>query len=310
MSGRGDQPRNRVDNPLGGLKEEVLSALKLLFKHVAQHPVDLDMSGHMTAYLTDIPTAVHAVPLETPTIRVSEDPIQSLRHEVQARTLPLLPEVRLADAAPCAFEPVASHEPVFSSMQFETTGISFENMAARKSKSLPVENLQAQSFRKKTEKPAPPGVEQISVGKFQTKDFSILEHVPKIRTMNTPRFYGLPIKKSPIPPHRFPADLRERFRQMLAEKAGTRTNNVQLKIVFEPMDMNLYASIQQDDHGNLLCTPRNELLGKNRTQNKGISAEGGSAYLVYGSRLDTREDIRVLVPAGSVRNESPKTESP
>jgi hypothetical protein len=292
------------------LKEELLSALRLLFKHVAQHPVDLAMPGHMTAYLTDIPATVHAVPLETPAIRVSEDPIQSLQRETQVRTLSLLPEARLADAAPCTFEPVASHEPVFSNMQFETSGISFENMALRKSKSLPIEKLQAKSFQKKTEKPALPGVEQISVGKFKTKDFSILEHVPKIRTMNTPRFYGLPIKKSPIPPHRFPADLRERFRQMLAEKAGTRTNNVQLKIVFEPMDMNLYASIQQDDHGNLLCTPRNELLGKNREHGKSPSAEGGSAYLVYGFRLDTREDIRVLVPAGSVRDESPKKESP
>ncbi len=303
MRRRGDQPGERPGNPLADLKQEVLGTLKLLFRDIEQYSINCALPDNLTVYCTDIRPTVVEIPLDAPAPQVSGDPIQSLRQETETILAPLLTEAKLSESSPCHFESVACHEPVFDEMDFEAVGVSFQNLTDGKSWAWEIDPVQTRPTATDIGQIARPNARQVLVESLNTQNFSFSDQLPKIRTMHTPRFYALPIRKSPIPPHRFPPELRERFRLALAEKAGVSQGKVQLKIVFEPMDMALYASIQQDEQGNLLCTPKNEVLGRNQALMKQVPGAGGTAYLVYGFRLDNKQDIRALVPVSALREE-------
>lgn len=301
MLGSGSDPSG--SQPLGSkIKAEVESALKLLFKSVPQHSISTELQTGMVVYLTDLPCETTQVPLQAEAPAVSSDPIQALRQKShQVHQFDLLPQqAALAEACPCDLDPVLCHEPVLDEIILEISSVSFENMGAVISQKWNLETLESQSHAQLIGTFEKPETTLVSPQTFQPKTKNLYEAMPKFRTTNDPRFYALPIKKSPIPPHRFSAPMREAFRKALAEKANTRPDNVQLRIIFERMDMTLFASIQQDEQGNLLCTPKNELLGRNQSQNKN-SAAGNNMYLVYGFRLDNKEDIRVVVPADAIK---------
>ena len=132
----------------------------------------------------------------------------------------------------------------------------------------------------------------------QTRLFTPLKGQAKATT----KFYLLPLKKMPLQPNRFAPQAREAFRQALAEKVKTHPRNIQLRIIFERMHMPLYSSIAQDDHGQLLCTPKAEAVGRNQEASR---MNPPAAYLVLGTRLDTKEDVRALVPVDAVAGKAP-----
>lgn len=310
MSGNGNHDDQR-SNPLGGkLKDELRSALRLLFKNVDQHAAELTFSPCTTVFLTDIPAEATPVALNAPSVMVSDDPVQLLANwELPHRDLPLLEEAILASDAPCHIEPALCHEPVFEEMAFESTGISFANMAPDQSAEWPVTPCTTEALGQPIEAfPKPASIPVSATLSGNLKSHSVRASLSNVPTRQQARFYALPIRKASIPPHRFTLAQRERFRQALAEKAGTHPANVQLKVVFGRMHMALYNSIQPDEQGNLLCIPKGELLGRNRELQSAKALLSATAsdmtYLAIGTRLDTKADIRALVPVEIIKSQA------
>lgn len=305
MSGRRDSEQQPGGNPLGGkIKDELLSALKLLFKSAEQHAVDMALPCGLTVFVTDIDSQVVDVSLNTSEPVVSEDVVQEMRRrELPTRKLTLIESTPLAVGAPCHWDFVLCNEPVFDEMQFESVGVNLDNMQVVKTVTWPVSGAPIKLQKQPVGKLPAPSVKSWSEARpFATKSRSLLDNISRVNVRNTPRYYALPIRKAAIPPHRFSPAMREKFRQALAEKAGTHEGNVQLKMIFERMNMGLYSAIQADDSGSLLCTPKSELLGRNAETSAGqammhqLSVGSEASYLVMGVRLDNKTDIRALVP--------------
>lgn len=291
------------------IKAEVDSTLRLLFKDVPQHSISTDLTGGMTVYLTEIGCETLAVSLDAAEPAVSDDPVTALKQTYRTQSLGLLPtEALLSDSYPCEMEPVLCHEPILEEMKLAWTDITFENVSLTASHEWAMNSMSTRSLSQSAEKFEKPGTKSLKSQEFRTISHSLSDTLPPMQAVNDPRFYALPIKKSPIPPNRFSPVAKEIFRKALAEKANTHPNNVQLRIVFERMDMTLFAGIQQDEQGNLLCTPKNELIGRNHDLHKGKTASS-TMYLVYGFRLDNKEDVRALVPASSIKTNPEKTTS-
>lgn len=310
MSRRGHHGDEPVNRPLGEqLKDEVRRTLQLLFKTVEQQAVELKLDTPITAFSMGFPVEFSTIQPQAPHIHVSNDPIRLLSQQGKhTYALPLQLESTLATDNPCALQPTLCHEPCFDETPPPIHGVSFDNLLPPQTSQWPVEALSAASQKLPVDKPAKPSFHRLSAQGFASKSHSLLERMNKIRIRHNPNLYALPLKKTPIPPHRFSLAVREKFRNVLAEKAGTPPTNIQLRIVFERMDMNLYATIQQDEQGNLLCIPKNEYLGKNlttgptQTTTKARQREQtGTSYLVFGIRLDNKEDIRALVPTAAIQ---------
>lgn len=320
MPGRGNldgqQPDSNPGATLGGkIGDELRSALKLLFKNVEQQSVSLTIAPPFTAYITDLTCDVNPVELTQQTVQVSEDPIRHLRQEQTIHQMPLIDSVSLAADAPCHIEPALCKTPVLSSQDTVISGVSFENVQFTTDHTAPLEPLSVEVWHQPVEGFENPAVASTKPTAFNTQSRSLKDQLPKTPVRENPRLFALPIRKMPIPPHRFSPAIREIFRRMLAEKAETRPDNVQLKVVFERMNVAFYASIQQDEQGNLLCVPKNELIGKNALGKQGqalierISQSTGNAYLVVGFRLDNKQDIRAMVPVDKIPS-GPYTQKP
>lgn len=312
MPGRGNRGGNDPDRKpsptLGGkIGDEVRSALRLLFKSVDQQAVDLSIQAPFTAYLTEIPCEATTVPLRQSDIQVSEDPIQALRErQPVVNQLALIEEVSLAESAPCQLQPALCKEPMIAQAEVVMSRVSFENVCFTESHGAPLEPITAQLWHKPIDGIQAPQVSNVPAMRFTTRDKSLKDRLPSTQIRENPRLFALPIRKTPIPPHRFSPAVRDIFRRFLAEKAGVPANNVQLKIVFERMNVAFYASIQQDEQGHLLCVPKNELIGKNVQGKAGqallerMEKNTENAYLVVGFRLDNKQDIRAMVPVDKI----------
>lgn len=291
------------------------SALKLLFKNVEQQSVNLAIEPPFTAYITGLHCETNEVPLTPPDVAVSLDPIKALQREQITQSLPLITTAKLAADAPCHLEPALCKEPVLSRQDAIVSGVSFENVTFTNAHTAPLGKLSATVWNKEVEGFTVPSLNRIPPGSFQAQSHSLKDQLPKTQVRENPRLFALPIRKLPVPPHRFSPTIREIFRRTLAEKAGTRPDNVQLKVVFERMNVAFYTSIQQDEHGHLLCVPKNELIGKNALGKQGqallerLSHNTENAYLVVGFRLDNRQDIRAMVPVDKVPS-GPYTQKP
>lgn len=287
------------------IHDEVRSALQLLFRQVNQHAIPIRLDTPWTSYLTAIPGHVVPVPLQPPDFAVSSDPVRILRERQPAVTLLNLPQTAiLAPDSPCHFEPVSTQEPVFSAETAVSQTVPLDNLRQPPAcGQWPVLPLLGRETGQAIPAIHPPHAIQAPIETWTAHAHPLRqERFQQPHTHHSARFYALPVRKAAIPPHRFPLAQREKFRQALAEKAQTTPKNIQLRIVYERMDMSLYSALQQDEQGFLLCTPRAELLGKNRNHpgsRKLLTqhALGSNTYLVFGTRLDTREDIRALVPA-------------
>jgi hypothetical protein len=296
MRGSGHHPGGGKRSLGDKIRAEVDSALRLLFKDVPQRAVSVDVAGNMVSYQMGFGCEVVPAPLETPEIGVSDDPVSRLKRASAAQSFALLPaEAPLSDNYPCTMTPALCHEPVLDALQPQWVSIHFESVSSVESRAWAVDGLETRAHSQTAETFIKPSSKALKPLDLQAAAHALEDSLPPLRTVNDPRFYALPIKKSPIPPNRFSASVRSAFRKALAEKARTHPNNVQLRIVYERMDMTLFAGIQQDEQGNLLCTPKNELIGRNQERYKGKQSPS-PMYLVYGFRLDNKEDIRALVP--------------
>ena len=305
MSGRRHSDQHTGDSPLGDkIKAEVLSALKLLFKSVEHHVVSLVLPARVTAFVTDIAADSVSVGLSSPSPQVSDDPIRILNAlELPVWTATLLESPPLAQGAPCHWEPVLCSEPVLEEIQLASVGVPLE----AHTQTWPMTSEPIRIQQKPIGKLAAPEVKQhVDAQPLLARSRIGLASLSDVGVKNTARYYALPIRKASIPPHRFSMAVREKFRQALADKAGTHEGNVQLKMIFERMNMGLFSAIQADDAGSLLCTPKSELLGRNSETQVGqallrqLCAGSEASYLVLGVRLDNKAELRALVPVEAV----------
>ncbi len=311
MSGRRHNDQQSGDSPLGDkIKAEVLSALKLLFKSVEHYTVSVTLPASVTAFITDIPCETVSLKLAPPQPMASDDPIRVLQSmDLTVQAVPLLESPPLAQGAPCHWEPVLCSEPVLEQIQLTAIGVPLDTVQTVQTHVWPVTSKAVRIQQKVIGKLPDPLVKQRADAQpLVTRSFSALNTLAGVSVKNTPRYYALPIRKASIPPHRFSVAVRDKFRQALAEKAGTHEGNVQLKLIFERMNMGLFSAIQADEAGSLLCTPKSELLGRNNETQAGqallrqLSAGSEASYLVLGVRLDTKADIRALVPVESLND--------
>ncbi|WP_373532648.1 hypothetical protein [Vampirovibrio sp.] len=300
----GDSPSQQPGYSLGGkIQAEISSALRLLFKSVGQQAVDISITPPLTLYVTQMTCENYSVGLEQPPIQISEDPIQALSQPAQSvNFLPLIENVSLAADAPCHIQPVLCLESAIEPTDAVITGIAFENVRFTSSHQATLEPMTTEIWHKDVDGFTRPAVRPLNVGKFKANSQSMSDQAPQAKVREHPRLFCLPIRKMPIPPHRFSQAVRDIFRAALAEKADTKASNVQLKVVFERMNVAFYTSIQQDEQGHLLCVPKNELIGKNAQSKTGqalldrLDQNTENAYLVVGFRLDNKQDIRAMVP--------------
>ncbi len=296
MPGSRDHPDGEINRPagLGGkLRAELEAALKLLFREVACHPANLALECPWTAFAMTVPCDINPVPLESPPPQISDDPVTALRQQTQAGRLALLlPEATVAAGGSCNLEPAFVNAPMFETQTAAIGEVRLGKVTARCAP-WPAEPIRPRPARAWAIPRQNAGrVEGLSPGHMKAGVRQINAQFGKKGVQSTNRFHLMAIRKSPIPPHRFTPDQRDRFRRALADKGQTLPANVQLKMVYARMDMTLYSSMQQDEHGVLLCVPKPEAVGK--------QARGGGraplAYLVFGNRLDNQQGLRALVP--------------
>jgi hypothetical protein len=317
MPGRGYSGQQPDGNPLDGnvgekisekIKAELLSALRLLFKSAEQYTVNLTLPCALTVYNTDIACVDESADVQPPTPAYSDNVIQALQEQqIIQKQLDLLETATLAESAPCAWEPVLCSEPVFATMQFNAQPIPIPNWAENLPLICPIQPITAQIKNKTLKDWNKPRLnERLQFKALSTQSRNLSNCVLQAKVIHSGqksnRFYTLPIRKAAIPPHRFSTAIREQFRMLLAEKANTSAGNVQLKMIYERLNMELYDHVQVDESGNLMATPK--LTSKIDTLKPDASNSNGASYLVVGLQLDTKTDIRALIPVDSLQEAS------
>jgi hypothetical protein len=114
----------------------------------------------------------------------------------------------------------------------------------------------------------------------------------------------LPILKKALPLHRFNQSAKDKFRQALADRAQVSPDRIMVKGVYPSIPISLFRSVEPDAHGNLLCHPKPDVVGMTATGLPRLTQDVPMVYLVYGSRLDTREAIHAVIPMPPVRRHS------
>jgi hypothetical protein len=308
MSGNGNH-----NTPLGNkIKSEVLSALRLLFKNLDSHSVDTRFAVSFTVYLTKIPCLNIVVNFQYPFPTISEDPIKTLsKRQIQQTALPLKPVVQLAETEEtifpepvihtCEWEPVLSYEPVLTDSVLTVQAYPIEQYSLNPDKITEIETCLTTT---QAHQPWSSG----KIGTLKTTCHTQnLKSIKTIKSLSSSRFHVLPIQKIPLSPQRFSLDIREQFRQALAEKHQTVPGNIQLKQIFQSMHMSFYSSIQTDESGSLLCIPKTGILSTTSGTYSDKTEE--AAWLIIGIRLDTKEIIRTLMPNSALKI-SPTLPSP
>ncbi len=280
----------------------------MLFKSVSQQAVDVHIQAPLVTYLTGLHTDTIRVPLEKPDVQVSEDPIRWQKEHLPAcQSLPLLQTVPLAAEKPCTLAPVLCNAPVIEPTDAPLHQVGFHNVQWAQTHRAPLEPIQTQARQTLWPRFSQPGIRAVPIPPIKARGTSLKEQAMAPQARENPRFFALPVRKTPIPPFRFPPEIRERFRQALAEKAGTTPGNVQLKVIFQRLNVALYTTVQQDEQGHLLCVPKNELMGRNLLSKSGqlllnrLNQNSENTYLVVGFRLDNQKDIRTMVPVSALR---------
>jgi hypothetical protein len=301
MSGRRHHDGEPGPTPVEHLKAELAGILRLLLKNAARHSVPLLARPAWTAFQTvfRVSLAADACPASGSTTAVP------LLHPNTAR-------LRRETGRPT----VTLHRmPIFTAMESAAKCLVQNDFAISyiRNKEL-LSNYSRRTVRVLDSPTTTPVMKRLPVRLGTTwQAVPALPH--RLRPRNDARMLALPIRKAPVPPHRFSLAMRQRFRQALAEKSGTPPDQIQLQLIFDRLNLNLYAAIRQDEQGYLLCTPKSDASptdssrrerGRFASQNRRAlrpslptSADTSVFYLVIGLRLDTRQDVRALVsPAG------------
>jgi len=288
MPGRGDN--------LGDVIRKELASLFAPLADNAPQSVPLGMAAQVTYYSLSPDCPVNYVALETPVPKVSEG-LGELSPSEFAHRYPLLPaEADLASVS-CAMAPVMCHAPLLEPGQAVLHGVSFESMKRCESHAVSLGQWDSNTLPVKSlSSPVP----LAKTKKLEAKKPVARQNQRPVSTIKTkawdcpPNLWGLPMSRTPIPTHRFSTQMKDRFRQTLAQKANTSTANIQIRLVFDRMNMALFQNIEQDKQGRLMCYPKSKYIGKNWATYI-QEAERMPMYLVFGTVISSGQNINALV---------------
>lgn len=274
------------------LRKELAALVSDIRKDVHAHAVDFGIDCNLVFYPTTPTCNTDSITFEAPKLQI-HDALDHFQTQVVHNT-DLLSQTTVLDI-PCIFENVILKAPILTANDVICHNITFSNLGKATPKTFepkphPIAKPKTYAQSLLTLKSA---TQAWIVTKLKT--ISRVQDNTRIRVRNqvTPaKLWTIPIRRSPIPPHRFTTEQKTKFRQALADKASTNPANVQIKVIFDRLTMSMFSAIDQDDRGNLLCTPRAELVGKQAVK----LPPQPTTYLVMGSRTDTGAPIRALVP--------------
>lgn len=285
------------------LMHELKSSLALLSKNAKQHSVDFDIAPDFTIYTTNIQCHWQAVELSVtpPTTQTVGNTII----DIPIQLLDLLSETPTLHAEACHFQATVIDEPVFDQTACALHEITFDGIHSinrTPAKTLPCETIalpkNTASWPVEENKPY---VFNADLPRFKLSFKPKQWPIPTLKSnwLTIPsKFWTLPFRRTAIPPHRFTPEQKAVFRKALAEKANVPQANIQLQVIFDRINMGLFATIEQDEKGNLVCYPKPDYVGKNLSRAAANTATlNTSAYLVLGTRMDTKEALRTLVYA-------------
>ncbi|MBY0450194.1 MAG: hypothetical protein K2X01_06180 [Cyanobacteria bacterium] len=306
MSGSGDRP---------GLGDKILNELRAAFSLLSKQlrifawPTSIDTD--LTVFSADFHPALHGVVIEAPHVSVVDAWRQHSRFSLTVLEEPLVKQAVLSPEASCEWQAVACYEPLVDETLPEITGISFDRIANPRQFAWPIEPL-IDPLKGKMEE----------IQEIQSEDWQNWTIIPETLTQSRmvittlmeataqarrldqflarvspvkPPLVAMPLTKHPIPPHRFGAKMKDRFRQALAEQAGVRPSHVILKLVYDRVNPMLFRSIKIAERDALLCAPKQELIGRFRDERQFGRIKMGYHYLVVGIRLDTKATIQAMV---------------
>jgi hypothetical protein len=320
------------------LKTEFRGLLALLLKNTAMHRLPLlEASSGWTSYqFDDFHVDVIDVSIQPAPVGVSPNAVLFSAASSPVKQLPLLtadavglhtgmhlPEVPLRLMTPltvenCALqtmvpEPFATQLPANADFSL-TPLVAAKGTKAAKGAS-EKEETHSWEIPTSTTRANPIGTRLVKP--TQTHNTPVLGGRTPFQS-GTARMNRMPVRKKPVPLHRFSLAMRQRFRQALSEKSGAPFDQIQLLLVYDRLDMTLYGSILKDEQGDLICTPKSAapvVEKKHATPPRGIErwrerpqSEASepsrlvmpdslrNVYLILGLRLDTQQEIRALIP--------------
>jgi len=274
------------------LRQELAALVSDIKKDVQAHDIEFGIDCDLVFYPTTPACSTESITFEAPALTVHK--ALKLFETSTTHQTNLLQQANIV-AIPCEFKNVILKAPVMSANDVVCREVSFQNLGTPKAKKFepaphPIAKPNTHTETLKTLRASVSGWD---IPKLKTTTRMQENARLRARSQVIPaKFWTMPIRRNPIPPHRFTTEQKTRFRQALADKASTNPANVQIKVIFDRLTMSMFSAIDQDDRGNLMCTPRAELLGKNSNKLPPQPA----TYLVMGSRTDTGAPIRALVP--------------
>ncbi|MEB3286721.1 MAG: hypothetical protein VKJ04_04400 [Vampirovibrionales bacterium] len=294
MSGSGDHLS-------GKLMQELRSAFALIFKNLGTDGVDLGIRVDTVIYPCLKQGRTQELKLQTfssPRLRnaLSENNFSDCKIE----RVPLYEQDAPLCAIPCSWQATLVSEPILADATATLCSVDFDNIRhpadfewqisspafSKNRAASPVMNLPVPVSSTKSLSVNLPKLE----GPKGLHDLPVQITNKKSHTFPS-RLWQLPFIKRPLPPHRFSSEIKNRMRQALAEKAGVNPASVQIQVIFDRINLGLFASIDQDEKGNLICHPKPDVLHQPEK-----ARHFPSAYLVFGIRMDTKETLKALVP--------------
>ncbi len=304
MSGSRNQRRTIKDKVL----DEIRSAFSLVKKDFRQFPVDFAIEPELTVVSTKFYCETETLPFQSPPLKTVQafGPIQA--SQTPTVSCPLITKATVAPDKQVASQwstPVHQvsvydnpelflHQVSFEKMTAQTEPILELNTLETTAQTLPMETIPALDSKR--------GVRKISLTQMKTTQKT--HRFAKLKGTARPfsrAIYSLPFVRQAIPSHRFASATRKEFRQALAEKAETETSNVLINRIYDRVNASQFESISQDERGLLVCVPKPEYLGKNRD----TTLPSETSFLVMGQKLDTKENISVLVPVENSQEDGP-----
>lgn len=299
MSGDGNHRSSKLssDHLTAQLRKKLASALMPVTQNMEANPVQVDLTPPVYLKPLRVPCVVQETSYSAAPPLLHNPLDEWYEASTILNEMVLLEETLEFNHVDCDFNAVIQYETPIAATKIESYTVLFDDVKKVKLRNRELKLKGAVGAKQN----AWPVVE------FKTTQQSVdIPEAQKIRTRDKKvggfrnkqtkmpgKYWALPIKKKAISPLKINRELREEMREALAKKANTSGNNIQIRVIYERMDMASVATIDQDDDGNLLCFPKPDAIKK---------AKNGSVnhkqmdYLIFGMRMDTQEVVKALMP--------------
>ncbi len=299
MSGSRNQGRTITEK----LLDEIRSTFALVKKDFRQFPVDFVIDSELTIFSADFYCDTHTMDYRLSPFGIGQnfEPVEGI--EVSVASCALLEKASVADNEQVAldWQPPVFQVPVFDQPDLFLHGVSFNNIEAVEGSGVRLESFETNPRALPVPKHPETQAREIELSQLKTSQKT--RHFDALKGRAQPfskAMYGLPFIRKALPSHRFSAESRQVFRQALAEKVKTTPSNVLINRIYDRVNRSQFQSISQDERGQLVCVPKLNYVGQKRK----TEFSQTTAFLIMGQKLDTKENISVLVPVADLSADS------